>query len=71
MAQHKIAVEFKNRHLTRPMLDMIVGAQLRAVPDATEIIVRCRSAAKTAYEAIDSYGIRITIVAREATPQDS
>lgn len=71
MAQKKIAMEFKDRHLTRPMLDQIVGAQLRAVPDATEIIIRCRSAAKTALEAVDSYRIRITIVAREKTPQDS
>lgn len=71
MARRKIALEFKDRHLTRPMLDQIVGAQLRAVPDATEIIIRCRSAAKTALEAANSYGIRITIVARENTPQDS
>lgn len=71
MSQQKIALEFKDRHLTRPILDGIVGAQLRAVPDATEIIIRCRSAAKTAYDAVDSYGIRITIVAREKTPQDS
>lgn len=71
MAYKKIALEFKDRHLTRPILDQIVGAQLRAVPDATEIIIRCRSAAKTALEAVDSYGIRITIVAREKTPHDS
>ena len=71
MARQKIALEFKDRHLTRPMLDQIVGAQLRAVPDATEIIIRCRSAAKTALEAVNSYGLRITIVPREKTPQDS
>jgi hypothetical protein len=71
MARQKIALEFKDRHLTRPILDQIVGAQLRLVPDATEIIIRCRSAAKTAYEAVDSYGVKITIVAREKTPQDS
>jgi hypothetical protein len=62
MAKKKIALEFKDRHLDRPTLDGIVGAQLRAVPDATEIIVRCRSAAKTALDAADSYGIKITIV---------
>jgi len=67
MARQKIALEFKDRHLTCPMLDQIVGAQLRAVPDATEIIIRCRSATRTAYEAVDSYGVRITIVAREKT----
>ena len=43
MALQKIALEFKDRHLTRPILDQIVGAQLRAVPDATEIIIRCLS----------------------------
>lgn len=68
MAHKKIALEFKDRHLTRPMLDQIVGAQLRAVSDATEIIIRCDSVAKTALEAIDSYGIRITIVTRKNTP---
>ena len=68
MAYQKIALEYKDRHLTRPVLDQIVGAQTRAVPDATEIIIRCRSAARTAYEAVDSYPIKITIVAREVTP---
>lgn len=71
MARKKIAVEFKDRHLTRPMLDQIVGAQLRAAQDATEIIIRCRSAAKTALEAVNLYSIRITIVPREKTTQDS
>lgn len=64
MALKKIALEFKNRDLDRPTLDGIVGAQLRAVPDATEIIIRCRSVTKTALEAVNSYGIRITIVTR-------
>ena len=69
MAKKEIALEYKDRHLRRPDLDGIVGATLRAVPNATEIIIRCRSAAKTVYEAIDSYeGIKITIVAREETP---
>jgi hypothetical protein len=63
MATKKIALEYKNRHLTRPMLDQIVGAQTRAVPDATEIIIRCKSAAKTAYKSAGSYSIRVTIVA--------
>lgn len=62
MANKKIALEFKNRHLDRPTLDGIVGAQLRQVPDATEIIVRCRSATKTALDAANSYRIRVTIV---------
>jgi len=70
MAQQKIALEYKDRHLTRPILDQIVGAQLRAVPDATEIIIRCRSAAKTVYEAVGAYRIKITIVAREKTSQE-
>ena len=62
MATKKIALEYKDRHLTRPMLDQIVGAQTRAVPDATEIIIRCKSAAKTAYNAAASYSIPVTIV---------
>jgi succinyl-CoA synthetase alpha subunit len=70
MAQQKIALEFKDRHLTRPILDQIIGAQRRTNPDATEVIIRCRSAAKTVYQAIDSYDIKITIVARKASSQD-
>lgn len=70
MAERKIAIEYKDRHLTRPLLDQIVGAQLRAVPDADEIIIRCRSAAKTALDAVGDYGIRITIVPRETTPEN-
>lgn len=70
MARRKIALEFKNRHLTRPMLDQIVGAQMRTNPDATEIIIRCRSAAKTAYAAISNFSIPITIVARESSFDD-
>jgi hypothetical protein len=68
MAYKKIALECKNRELTRPILDGIVGAQLRAVPDATEIIIPCRSATKPAYEAVNSYGIKVTII---VVPQDS
>lgn len=71
MAKRKIALEFKDRHLTRPILDQIVGAQIRTNPDATELIIRCRSAAKTAYAAVNDYGIAITIVARDSTPYDS
>ena len=70
MAKRKFAYEVKDRRLTRPMLDGIVGAQLRAVPDATEIIVRCRSATKTAYDAVGCYGIRVTIVSGDPTPYE-
>lgn len=70
MAKKKIAVEYKNRHLTQPMLDQIVGAQTRTNPDTSELIVRCKSAAKTAYDAANKYGIKVTIVARMATPQE-
>lgn len=64
MAAKTIALEFKNRRLTRPMLDQIVGAQSRVRPKPTELIVRCKSATKTAYEAVDSnsYDIKVTIV---------
>ncbi|HEY9300434.1 MAG TPA: hypothetical protein VIQ31_29540 [Phormidium sp.] len=71
MAKRKIALEFKDRHLTRPMLDQIVGAQTRTNPDATDLIIRCRSAARTAYAAVNDYNIKITIVARDSTPYDS
>jgi hypothetical protein len=62
VAYQKTLLEYKDRHLTRPELDGIVGAALRTNPDATEIIVRCRSAAKTVYEATHLYPVKITIV---------
>jgi hypothetical protein len=69
MAKKEIALEYKDRHLSVKDLREIVGAQSFSVPEATEIIIRCRSAARTVYKAIDSYeGIKITIVAREETP---
>lgn len=71
MARHKIALEFKDRHLTRPMLDQIVGATIRSNSDANEIIIRCRSATKTAYNAVGEYNIKITIAARDITPYDA
>ncbi len=64
VGRRKIALEFKDRHLTRPMLDQIVEAQMRSNPDATELIVRYRSAAKTVYADIESYPIKITIIER-------
>jgi hypothetical protein len=62
MAHQKTLLEYKDRHLTRPELDGIIGAALRTNPDATEIIVRCRSATQPAYEAASSWGIKVTIV---------
>lgn len=70
MVQKKIALEYKYRDLDRPTLDGIVGAQIRAVPDASEIIIRCRSVTRRAYEAANLYGIKITIVPREQTPNN-
>lgn len=67
MVEHIMLLEFKNRRLTRPMLDMIVGSALRTHPALphnphAEIIVRCRDAARTVYQALDEYPVMITIV---------
>ncbi len=64
ISSHKIMYEIKDRYLTRPTLDRIVGAALRssAPGESKELIIRCRSAAQTVYNALDDYGIRITIV---------
>jgi hypothetical protein len=64
MAQSKIAYEIKNRRLTRPMLDSIVGALIRTNPDADELIVLCRGASREALKAVNDYSIRVTIVGR-------
>lgn len=71
MATRKIPLECKDRHLTRPMLDQIVGAQIRTNSDASELIILCRSAARTAYEAVHDYKIKITIVPRKTSTDNS
>ncbi|MEH2418745.1 hypothetical protein [Nostoc sp.] len=72
MATYDIHLEFKHRRLTRPILDQLVGTHVCEGGD--ELIVRCLSATKTVYEAVDKYKakkIRITIVARDSTPYES
>ncbi|WP_445626210.1 hypothetical protein [Nostoc sp. DSM 114167] len=72
MATYDINLEFKHRRLTRPILDALVGTHVREGGD--ELIVRCLSATKTVYEAVEKYKakkIRITIVARDSTPYES
>lgn len=64
MAQRKVALEFKDCELTRPMLNEIVGAQMLTNRDAVEIIVRCRRATKPARDAANQYPIKVTIVER-------
>jgi hypothetical protein len=52
MAQYTIALEYKSGRLNRPMLQQIIGATVQTNPDADEIIVRCPTATRTAYEAV-------------------
>lgn len=69
MAQYDINLEIKYRRLTRPILDQLVGTHVREGGD--ELIIRCLSATRTVYEAVEKYetkGIRITIVARDPHP---
>jgi hypothetical protein len=58
MAKYEIAVEYKSGHLTSPLLHQIIGAAIRARPDLDEIIVRCLTAARTAYDAASDYNKR-------------
>jgi hypothetical protein len=51
MPRYTIALEYKSGQLNRPMLQQIIGATVQTNPDADEIIVRCRNATRTAYEA--------------------
>jgi hypothetical protein len=53
MAKHEIAIEYKDRHLTRPMLQQIIGAALTNRPDVNEVIIRCRTTASTAKRAAE------------------
>lgn len=66
MAQRKIALEFKDKELTGPELDQIVGALVRTNPDADELIVRCRRATRPARIAAEQnqYQVKVTIVER-------
>lgn len=53
MASYEIAVEYKDRHLTRPELQQIIGAALINRADVKEVIIRCRSASQTAFRAAE------------------
>ena len=53
MAKHEIAIEYKDRHLTRPMLQQIIGAALTTRPSVDEVIRRCRTTAGTAKKAAE------------------
>lgn len=53
MASYEIAIEYKDRHLTRPMLQQIIGAALMNRPNVEEVIVRCRTSASTARSAAE------------------
>jgi hypothetical protein len=69
MATYDINLEIKHRRLTRPTLDQLVGTHVRKGGD--ELIVRCLSATRTVYDAVEEYkakNIRITIVARDPHP---
>ncbi|MBD2001965.1 MULTISPECIES: hypothetical protein [Cyanophyceae] len=72
MATYDINLEIKHRRITRPILDQIVGTHIRK--GGEELIIRCLSATKTVYQAVEEYkakNIRITIVARDTTPYES
>ena len=47
MSTYEIALEYKDKHLTRPELQKIIGAALTNRTDVKEVIIRCRSAAQT------------------------
>lgn len=65
MAQRKIPVQIKTNKLTLPKLNEFVGAVIGTNPDASELIVICRSATRDAKNAVSSYPFRITIVEKE------
>lgn len=52
MSERRIAIEYKNQHLGRPMLNQIYGTVL-ANGGADVIVVRCRSVASTVVKAIE------------------
>ncbi|MCY7390689.1 MAG: hypothetical protein LH647_04060 [Leptolyngbyaceae cyanobacterium CAN_BIN12] len=65
MAQRKIPVQIKTNKLTRPKLNEFVGAVIGTNPDASELIVICRSATREAKDAATSYPFRVTIVEKD------
>lgn len=66
MHSEDMVVEYKDRHLTRPLMDQIVGAAVRTNPDAKEVVIMCATAASTALEAQDefedAFGVDVTII---------
>ncbi len=57
MAKHEIVLEYKDCHLTRPQLQQIIGAAIQNRAEVDEVIVRCRSAAWTAYRAVEEIAL--------------
>lgn len=53
MSSYEIALEYKDKHLTLPELQKIIGAALTNRTDVKEVIIRCRSAARTAFRAVE------------------
>lgn len=64
MHSEDIVIEYKDRHLSRPMMDQILGAAIRTNPNAEEVVIMCATAASTVSEDEfeDAFGVDITIV---------
>ncbi|MBM0740371.1 hypothetical protein JOY44_01855 [Phormidium sp. CLA17] len=65
MAHRKIPVQIKTNKLTLGDLNAFVGAVVGTNPDASELIVICRSATRDAKNAIGNYPFKIKIVEKE------
>jgi hypothetical protein len=68
MAKIEFAIEYKSGHVSRPQLNQIVGAALRSRPEVDEIIIRCPSAARTVWAAVDEINAKHTLLNSSGRP---
>jgi hypothetical protein len=55
MAKYEIAIEYKSAHVTRPVVQQIIGAAVHTRTEVREVILRCPSATRAALSAVDDY----------------
>ena len=55
MAKYEIAIEYKSARVTRPIVQQTVGAAVHTRSEVKEVLLRCTSATKTAWNAVNDY----------------
>jgi hypothetical protein len=70
VAYRKIPIQIKTNKLTLPKLNEFIGGVIRTNPDASEVIIICRSATRDARNVANDYPFKVTIVEKEFEVED-